>query len=119
MKNPFRHLISLLRRHVLRLFHLDRPISAFSIQKASVLAAAAGLRVPQVLAVGEVASWGAMSRIPFVVYELIVTRTVEDEVLAPRQQLLRVIEDIKAKLCTHSLLEVDTEPLPRFEALLF
>ena len=114
-------------RLVVRLFHLDRPISAASIQKASLLAEApalvascsvaqeAGLRVPKVVAVGSVEAWGAMARIPFVVYELIETRTVEDEVLAPREQLLRVIGGIKAKLCGRSLSAVDTEPLPRFE----
>jgi len=97
------------------LFHLDRPISAGSIARASELAQEAGIRVPQVLAHGEVEQWGPLCNVPFVVYEFVSTATVEDEVIAPEKDFLAVRADVQLKLTSRSLATVDTEPLPRFE----
>lgn len=97
------------------LFRLDHPISAAVIARASALAQEAGVRTPQVLATGEVARWGPLENVPFVLYEFIATETVEDEVAAPRREWGRIVDRLRAQLAARSLARVDTEPLPRFE----
>eukprot|EP00931_Biecheleriopsis_adriatica_P077964 TRINITY_DN51439_c0_g1_i1.p1 TRINITY_DN51439_c0_g1~~TRINITY_DN51439_c0_g1_i1.p1 ORF type:complete len:355 (+),score=60.23 TRINITY_DN51439_c0_g1_i1:68-1066(+) len=97
------------------LFHTQRFICADSISRATSLAQDVGIRVPKVLVTGTVEEWGRMMNVPFVVYEFITTKTVEDKVLAPGAQLQREIQAIKEKLGSRSLAGVDTEPLPRFE----
>lgn len=97
------------------LFDLERPISASSIERASILAQEAGLRVPNVVATGEAEEWGSFQKVPFVLYELIKTATVEDKVVAPQEELCQIIADLKHTLTSRSLAEVETEPLPRFE----
>jgi len=96
------------------LFRLDRPISALSIEKASILAKEAGIRVPDVLASGMVSTWGKMASVPFVIYEFIETETVEDEVCAPGGELPRIIAGIRASLAARPLTGIDTEPIQRF-----
>mmetsp|Transcript_59231 Transcript_59231/g.122505 ORF Transcript_59231/g.122505 Transcript_59231/m.122505 type:complete len:332 (+) Transcript_59231:22-1017(+) len=97
------------------LFHLQRPISAESIVRATALAKDAGIRVPQILASGKVESWGPLSDVPFLVYEFVNTATVEDERVAPGKDLRLAISDVQEKLKCSSLAGIDTEPLPRFE----
>lgn len=96
-------------------FQVGRPISAQSIEKATALAQELGLRVPQVLATGVVEEWGPLEAVPFVVYEFIDTKTVEDEVIAPKTEWRRVYLELRTRLESRSLAGVDTEPLPRFE----
>eukprot|EP00929_Paragymnodinium_shiwhaense_P008918 TRINITY_DN112906_c0_g1_i1.p1 TRINITY_DN112906_c0_g1~~TRINITY_DN112906_c0_g1_i1.p1 ORF type:complete len:1070 (-),score=199.36 TRINITY_DN112906_c0_g1_i1:368-3577(-) len=96
-------------------FHLERPISAASIARASELAAELGILVPKVLATGCVAAWGPLEDVPFVVYEHISTETVEDEIAAPAEQWQTIYRDIRDRLAAKSMRGVDTEPLPRFE----
>ncbi|CAE7263414.1 set8 [Symbiodinium sp. KB8] len=97
------------------LFHLQKPISAESIVRATALAQDAGIRVPQILASGKVESWGPLSDVPFLVYEFVNTATVEDERVAPDKDLRLAISDVQEKLKCLSLTGVNTEPLPRFE----
>mmetsp|Transcript_110524 Transcript_110524/g.345559 ORF Transcript_110524/g.345559 Transcript_110524/m.345559 type:complete len:343 (-) Transcript_110524:58-1086(-) len=96
-------------------FHLGRPISAASIEKALSLAQELGIRVPHVLASGQVEEWGPLRAVPFIVYEFIDTRTVEDEVIAPEKEWRRIFGELRGQLEARSMAGVDTEPLPRFE----
>lgn len=97
------------------LFRVDRPISAESIRKASELAREAGVRVPDILSTGTVDKCGSLSDVPYVAYEFIETETVEDEVIAPGNELSRIIESIRQSLKSRPLTDVDTEPIQRFD----
>jgi len=97
------------------LFRVTQPISAELIERATALAREAGVRVPEVLAIGEAEEFGPFQRLPFVVYEFIETATVEDEVRAPEAQWRAIVQDIQRRLAARSLQGVDTGPLPRFD----
>lgn len=97
------------------LFHMDHPISALGIAKATALALEAGVKAPRIWATGELDSWGPLQRVPFVVEEFVATATIEDEVLAPREQWVSIAQEVRTKLGARSLADVDTTPLPRFE----
>lgn len=97
------------------LFDVSKPISSKAIEKASFLAQAAGVRVPQVWATGEIAEWGGLRNLPFVIYEFIETATVENEVKAPQREWRRISMRLREQLGSCSLAGVDTEPLPRYE----
>lgn len=99
------------------LFRIDRPISAPSIERASALAKEAGVRVPEVLAIGTVSAWGDCKDVPFVIYEFIETETVEDEICAPGGELRRIITGIRDTLAARPLTQVDTEPIQRFDSV--
>jgi len=67
------------------------------------------------LAQGVVGSRGRLQNLDFIVYEFIMTETVEDEVSAPGQQWKRIVTDIQSKLARQSCAAIVTAPIPRFD----
>eukprot|EP00931_Biecheleriopsis_adriatica_P117961 TRINITY_DN93433_c0_g1_i1.p1 TRINITY_DN93433_c0_g1~~TRINITY_DN93433_c0_g1_i1.p1 ORF type:complete len:495 (-),score=93.61 TRINITY_DN93433_c0_g1_i1:99-1562(-) len=89
----------------------DRPlslnISMDMIVRAMELARLTGVRVPDTLSTGYFDT--EIGKLGFIAQEFVQTQTVEDEVIAPRQEWLRLGSDVVAKLRS---LPPDADPTP-------
>jgi len=97
------------------IFCKDRPLSVAALTRAAELSRSAGVRAPNVLGSGHVAARGGLENLEYIIYEFIETQTVEDEVMAPRDQWHSIEGNIKASLAGQHCTELSTEPLGRFD----
>eukprot|EP00929_Paragymnodinium_shiwhaense_P058041 TRINITY_DN29076_c0_g1_i1.p1 TRINITY_DN29076_c0_g1~~TRINITY_DN29076_c0_g1_i1.p1 ORF type:complete len:393 (+),score=79.24 TRINITY_DN29076_c0_g1_i1:29-1180(+) len=91
------------------------PTQAATLSRSAQIAQAAGVRVPTILAMGQVDS--VLDPLDVVIEEFIQTQTVEDEVAAPSGQWHNIVDEVLDRMQALSLKDTDVKPLPHFQSL--
>jgi hypothetical protein len=99
------------------IYRMDCLLTRERIIRATQLAREAGVAVPNICFAGRVSKRGAAKGLDFLVYEFVLTQTVEDEVCAPDEHWGSEVQGCLAMFASRPLTNVNTEPLPRFDTV--